>query len=323
MEVAFLAIIWAIFRCTLCKDSSTVSGDVVNFAVGTDNLFVLTNSQLHQMRLDLNSDFTEKEISNKVEILVPFVSNNTVIICGILCEILDIQNISRTIHKEDVSIGSYPNVAFIIGHGDNKYLLVGRDNQGQETKYHHALVTMWNTNDTQVGGVFSKTDNHGNPAAGIQNVDGADVRFVDGFRITALSHVYLLANVKNGNELKVKVLNFDNTHTEDQKDITKASKFKTLQGAVLQCCEGGKSWMLLSSAVITSESPILWAGVFQDQTNDTAVAIFDISRSHTGKVSDFCINTERCNKGEVRKWLSNIHEINCNRCLLVVLVKDR
>lgn len=315
MEVASLAIILAICRYALCEDSYAVSGDVVNFAVGMDSLFVLTNSRLHQIRLDLNSDFSEKQISNattsnKVEILVPFISNNTVIVCGSMCEILDIHSISTMIHKEDVSIGSYPNVAFITGHGDNKYLLVGRNEQKVHTAYDGALVTLRNTNDSQVGGIFSRMDRGGSgPSAGIQNIDGTEVRFVDGFHITASSHVYLLANVKNGNELKVKVLNFDNTHTKDPKVYTKASKFETLQGAVLQCCEDDKSWMLLSSAVITGESPILWAGVFQDQTNpgDTAVAIFNISRSHTAKISDFCTNTgEKCDKGKVSKWLSII-----------------
>ncbi|KAL2102560.1 hypothetical protein ACEWY4_001728 [Coilia grayii] len=75
----------------------------------------------------------------------------------------------------------------------------------------------------------------------------------------------------------------------------KEKTFETLQGAVLQCYEKGE-WMLLSSAVIPGESPVLWAGVFQDKNDpvDSVVAIFDISRTHTGKVSGFCTNRDSC-----------------------------
>ncbi|XP_076152992.1 plexin-C1 isoform X2 [Alosa pseudoharengus] len=292
MEITFLAVFLAVCRYALCKESHNFDGDVVNFAVGVDKLFVLTDTQLHQMRLDLNPE-TRKEISNgttsnKVVTLVPFISNGSVITCGSYdcgyCEVLDMNDISKTIHKESITIGAYPNIAAIVSYGHNKYLLVG---ENEKTKCDSdALVTLRNTKEGQFGGIFSKTDkNHQTPAS-IHNIPGSEVEFVDGFQIAASSQVYLLLNEMKASESKVKLFSLD-------KENSKADTFKTLQGAVLQYCEGDKSWKLLSSAVIPGESPmILWAGVFQDKTNPghTAVAIFDISRSRTAPVSGFCIN---------------------------------
>ena len=105
-------------------------------------------------------------------------------------------------------------------------------------------------------------------------------------------------NVKNGFESKVKLLRLNNRDT-------KGETFRTLQGAALQCCEGNESWELLSSALIPGGSQVLWAGVFQDNPGDAAVAIFDISPSQTGPVSGFCFNKDECNvedKRQVRKY---------------------
>ncbi|XP_031439218.2 plexin-C1-like [Clupea harengus] len=101
-------------------------------------------------------------------------------------------------------------------------------------------------------------------------------------------------NVKNRFESKVKLLTLDNRNS-------KGETFKTLQGAALQCCDGNESWMLLSSALIPGESQVLWAGVFQDNTGDAAVAIFDISPSQTGPVSGFCFNKDECNEEDKRQ----------------------
>ncbi|XP_062374795.1 plexin-C1-like [Sardina pilchardus] len=286
--------------CAHCKESHTFVGNIVNFAVGVDKLFVLTDTQLHQTRLDLNPE-TRKVISNattsnQIEILLPFISNSTVITCGTYnngyCEVLDINNISKTIHKEGINIGTYPNIAVIIGHGDNKYLLVGRKFKSSD----NALVTLRDTRDKELhGGIFSKTDGSARPilTSGIQNIRATEVEFVDGFQHNASSHVCLFFNEKRGSKSTVKVLSLDSKYIKDGK-YTKAGTFTTLQGAVLQCCESdvGRQWNLLSSALIPGELPILWAGVFQVETNpgETVVAVFDISRARTAPVSGFCIN---------------------------------
>ncbi|XP_076152362.1 plexin-C1-like isoform X2 [Alosa pseudoharengus] len=300
MEVTLLAVVLAVCRCALCKEAHIFDGDVVNFAVGVDKLYVLTDTQLHQMRLDLSPE-TRKEISNattsnKVELLVTFVYNGTVITCGShntgYCEVLDSYNISKTIHKEGISIGAYPHIAVLIGHEEDTYLLVGKNIEKSSGVDADALVTLRDTEDGQFGGIFSKSDLHASPSSSIQNIPGTEIEFVDGFQHTASSHVYLLLNEKRGSKLTVKLLSLDSKYTEKDGKYTKAGTFKTLQGAILQCCEGDvvRPWKLLSSAVIPGESPILWAGVFQMNVGDTVVAIFDISRSRTAPVSGFCIN---------------------------------
>ncbi|XP_041934139.1 plexin-C1 [Alosa sapidissima] len=300
MEFTLLAVVLAVCRCALCIEAHIFDGDVVNFAVGVDKLYVLTDTQLHQMRLDLSPE-TRKEISNattsnKVELLVPFVYNGTVITCGShntgYCEVLDSYNISKTIHKEGIGIGAYPNIAVLIGHEEDTYLLLGKNIEKSSGGDADALVTLRDTKDGQFGGIFSKSDLHASPSSSIQNIPGTEIEFVDGFQHTASSHVYLLLNEKRGSKFTVKLLSLDSKYTEKDGKYTKAGTFTTLQGAILQCCEGDvvRPWKLLSSAVIPGESAILWAGVFQMNVGDTVVAIFDISRSRTAPVSGFCIN---------------------------------
>ncbi|XP_062374495.1 plexin-C1-like [Sardina pilchardus] len=308
MNATCLAVILVVCKYALCKESHVFDGDVVNFAVGVDTLFVLTDTQLHQMRLDLNLE-TRKEISNatisnKLEVLVPFVYNGTLITCGSYdcgyCEILDINNISKTIHKETIGFGAYPSIAVIIGHGDDKYLLVGKN--VDKSKYDFSdSVTLRNTRDGQIGGIFSKTDVHGTPFASIQHISETEVEFVDCFQHIASSQVCLFLNERRGSNSTVKLLSLDSNFTKNG-EYTKEDIFTTLQGAVLQCSESdaGRQWKLLSSAVIPGESPALWAGVFQVETNpgETVVAMFDISRKRTGYVSGFCITGGECQEQE-------------------------
>lgn len=288
MEATLLAFLLIVTRYVFCKELQTFDGDVANFAVGFNKLFVLTDKKLYQMRLDLGLEM-QKDLSNvtayyKVLTLVPFISNGTLIICGShdcgYCEVLDINNISKTIQRESMGIG-YPNKAFIIGYGEGKYLLVGKN--GKSKCDIDELITLRNTEDKQ-GGIFSRRDFQLSFPS-IQGVSDREVEFVDGFQPTASSEVYLLFNEKKGSESKVKVLSLDGKQS-------KAATFQTLQGAVLQCRDSHMSWVCLSSALIPGASPILWTGVFQDARNqgETVVAIFDISRSRTAKVSGFCIN---------------------------------
>ncbi|XP_062373564.1 plexin-C1 [Sardina pilchardus] len=309
MEITFLAVLLSVCRYAICKDSNVFNEDVFDFAVGVDKLFVLTDTQLHQVTVDLKPE-TRKEISNatasnKVRTLVPFISNGSVITCGSYdigyCEVLDINDISKTKHRESIAIGAYPNIAAIVGHRDDKYVLVGRN---EKTKWgSDALVTLRNTKDGQYGGIFSKKS-PGFVEACIHNIPEIEVEFVDGFQIAASPQVYLLLNEKNVSlsESKVKLLSL-------VMENTKSKTFTTLQGAILQCCVGDKPWKLLSSAVVPGGSPILWAGVFQNETNprETVVAIFDISRSHTAPVSGFCINKgDSCDSKDVVQSIDKV-----------------
>ncbi|KAL2102552.1 hypothetical protein ACEWY4_001720 [Coilia grayii] len=295
MGTAFVLFYLAICRYTFCEEThlSSVDGDIVDFAFGTDNLFLQTDTWLYQMRFDFSLDISNATIYNTMVTLVPFISNGTLIICGshekAYCEVLDINDISKSIYMKEISIGSFPNVAFIIGRESDKYLLVAK--KESQTHPSDTLVTLRSTNDLQYGKIFSKSGYQ--VTAGIQPKDTV-VQVIDGFQLTESPHVCLLVNVMDGSESRVKLLSLDSSMTKPVK-TQKEKTFETLQGAVLQCYEKGE-WMLLSSAVIPGESPVLWAGVFQDKNNpvDSVVAIFDISRTHTGKVSGFCTNRDSC-----------------------------
>lgn len=300
MEATLLAFLLTVNIYVFSKESQIFDGDVVNFIVGFDKLFVLTDTQLHQLRLDLEleiqRDMSNATSYNEVVTLVPFTSNGTLVICGShhcgYCEVLDINNISKTIQMESTGIG-YPNIAFIIGHGKDKYLLVGQKVGKTKCGIDDELITLWNTEDEQ-GGIFSSIDHKLGPAS-IRGVSNSEVEFVDGFQPTASSQVFLLLNEK-GPESKVKLLSLHSKRS-------KADTFRTLQGAVLQCCESGGPWVLLSSALIPGTPPLLWTGVFRDTGNPggTVVAIFDISLSRTGSVSGFCVNRGCSSNDEVKK----------------------
>ena len=126
MGAALLAFLLVACRYALCKETHVFDGEIVNLAVGIDKLFVLTDkpTELHQMTLSLTLEML-KQISNSaannVVTLLPFTSNGTLLTCGSLpgdscgyCEVLDLNNISRRIHRERFTIGSYSNIAFLL-----------------------------------------------------------------------------------------------------------------------------------------------------------------------------------------------------------------
>lgn len=253
MEIVLLTILGLASRYVVCAEIETqlFENDVLDFIVDNEKLFVLTNTKLHYMGLDLSlqmfKETSNATTSNKVVTLLPFLANGTLIICGErdcgCCEVLDINNISRTIHEESIGIGAYPNVARIISNGEDKYLLVGKNGRKSECES-DALVTLRDTKDGQSsGGIFSAIDTRGMSSPSVQNIIDTEVEFVDGFQSNASPHFYLLLN-ERGSDFKVRLLSLENKPS-------KSETFKTLQGAVLQCCEGVTSWMLLSSAVIS------------------------------------------------------------------------
>ncbi|XP_063073809.1 plexin-C1-like [Engraulis encrasicolus] len=273
------------------------NGDIVDFAFGINKLFVQTNTWIYQLSLDLILEMSNETNYNAMGTLVPFLSNRTLIVCGSshynpYCNVLDINDISKRIHMEEISIGSNPNVAFIIGHHSEKFLLVAVKNSIDSGA--DAWVTLRSTSNAQPGGIFSRSERNG--MAAIQPIEGTAVQVVDGFELTASLEVFLFVNVMSGSVSSVKLLSLDSSKTQYRLSA-KRETFKTLQGAVLQCY-AGESWILLSSAVIPGDSPVLWTGVFQSEKNplDSVVAIFNISRSLTGKVTGFCTKTERCDK---------------------------
>uniref|UniRef100_A0AAR2L0U7 PSI domain-containing protein n=1 Tax=Pygocentrus nattereri TaxID=42514 RepID=A0AAR2L0U7_PYGNA len=284
----------------------SVNGEIRNFAVGNGKVFVVTDSQLLQMRLDLveekHKDIQNHRHQNRVNILLPFDANKTLITCGTsdcgYCELLDINDISRSLYREDVTVGPSVNkssVSFIVDfdEGTEKYMLVAREKVPDDCGSDEG-VFLHNTLESQTGGIFSKA---GNEPTEARISPQSDAEWIDGFQSSPPSHSFLLVNVKSRTGPAVVVLRMKNSRRKT--DMT-----KSLEGAVLQCCDDKERKKLLSSSVVLSSgSPLLWAGIFTAQEpNDpqkTALAIYDLSQIRDRVPSYFsCTPTCRAHKGE-------------------------
>ncbi|XP_067248110.1 plexin-C1-like [Chanodichthys erythropterus] len=296
MMRGYLLGILVLLKHCICGDDVNFDGDIKDFVVGKSKLFVLTDHRLHQMRLDLSEekrkDINNATHQNRVNILVPFDDNDTLITCGTLtngyCEVLDLSDITNSIYYESgIFVGPRQNkksVAFIAGPSTGKYLLVGKkDDDGK----HSPVVNLWNTLQSQFGGIFSIIDK--TSTSFIQST-ASDVEFVDGFQRVSPSESYLFLNAKIDLESKVLVLWMDSS-TDKKTDI-----FKSLQAATIQCCNDKARPVLVASTVIPSVNGVIWAGVFsaQNQTDpeNTALALYDISTVQ-GKVKGFCTVGDR------------------------------
>ncbi|XP_073694102.1 plexin-C1-like [Garra rufa] len=288
MRGYILGILVLFWKYCICSDVVNFDSDIKDFVVGNSTLFVLTDHRLHQMRHDLYEE-KRKDIT-RVNILVPFDANGTLITCGTFnnghCEVLDINDITNSIYYEsDILVGPQQNeksVAFIAG----RYLLVGKkdnDAESQDTTY--SVVTLWNTLQSQPGGIFSKTA--GGSEAIIQSTV-RDVEFVDGFQRVSPSESYLFLNAKTDYE-KVLVLWMNSSKGK------KIEILKSLQAATIRCCSDKVRPVLIASTIIPSANNVIWAGVFsaqnqQDPENST-LALYDISNIQ-GRVKGFCPNGE-------------------------------
>ncbi|KAF4114321.1 hypothetical protein G5714_004544 [Onychostoma macrolepis] len=275
----------------ICDDVVNFDGDIKDFVVANSTLFVLTDHRLHQMRYDLyeekRKDITDAPHHNRVNILVPFDANGTLITCGTFedgyCEILDINDITNSIYYENnILVGPQQNeksVAFIAG----MYLLVGKkddDPKPQDTRY--SVVSLWNTLQSQPGGTFSRAA-EGSDAI-IQSTV-RDVQFVDGFQRVSPSESYLFLNAKTDSERKVLVLWMNSSK------VKKIDIIKSLQAATIRCCGDKVRPVLVASTVIPSVNGVIWAGVFsaqnQQDPENSALALYDISHVR-GRVKGFC-----------------------------------
>ncbi len=286
-------------------DVLNFDSDIKDFVVGNSKLFVLTDHRLHQMRHDLHEekrkDITNATYHNRVNILVPFDANGTLITCGTFedgyCEVLDINDITNSIHYESkILLGLRQNeksVAFISG----RYLLVGKkdeDAKPQDTIF--SVVTLRNTLHSQPAGIFSKTAEISD--AIIQSTV-RDVEFVEGFQRVSPSESYLFLNSETDSERKVLVL-WMNTSKEKKLDI-----IKSLKAVRIRCCSDKVRPVLVASTVIPSDNGVIWAGVFsaqnQQDPGNSALALYDISHVQ-GQVKGICANGEKPCGSEVGNY---------------------
>ncbi|XP_077090421.1 plexin-C1 [Siphateles boraxobius] len=280
----------------ICGDVVNFDGDIKDFVVGKSKLFVLTDHRLHQMRLDLSEE-KRKDITNathqyRVNILVPFDDNDTLITCGTFrdgyCEVLDLNDITKSIYDQSISVGPKQNdksVAFIAGPSTDRYLLVGKKDEETKPQDPYPVVKLWNTLQSQIGGIFNIEEGS---TPSIQST-ARDVEFVDGFQ--RVSSLYLFLNAQTDSGRKVQVLWMDSNKRK------KTELFESLQSATIECCNDKARPVLVASTVIPSGNGVIWAGVFsaQDQQDpeNTALALYDISAVR-GRVKGFCNTGEKC-----------------------------
>ncbi|XP_034529926.1 plexin-C1 isoform X2 [Notolabrus celidotus] len=236
-----------------------------------------------------------------VNVLLPLVADENLITCGVFdsgcgyCEVLDLKNVSNVLYKEHIQVGSLwrssASVSFLVNvetrTRTETYILAAvqqdRDKPSKAScpPVSHA-VQLYNTNDKQMGQIFSFNTNEKVP--GIQSV--GDVEFVDGFQINSI--IYLFSNLPSGDQNnKVRLL-----WLKDEK--YKPQTLKSLRGATLSVSDGGRGCRLIASSVIPGGPPMLWIGVFSvdgGQTN-TELVLFDISPDLSGGTDtdpDFCV----------------------------------
>uniref|UniRef100_A0AAY4EP17 Sema domain-containing protein n=1 Tax=Denticeps clupeoides TaxID=299321 RepID=A0AAY4EP17_9TELE len=301
MASTSLGFLLVLCTCGLCEDRViTLDGDVENFVVGSNKVFVLSDSRLHQLTLDLalekSRSVSNETFTNTVNILVPFESNKTLVVCGSwsigYCEVLDISDISTLLYWESIPAGVSPGVSLVVEIGNGKYLLVGRSKVAKEHSSDALSVSLRNTLHTQKGDIFSSLGPNMTP--GIESVSDGDFDFVDGFQLEPRGSIYLFLNIKG----RVQMLLL---HSKNGK----AETFRSLQGAVLECYKN-QNQSLVSSAFIPGGSVVRWAGIFSpcNSSGDTVLAVFNIDGSQAGAVSDVCINGQPCKKSTTDKTLT-------------------
>ncbi|XP_029969065.1 plexin-C1-like [Salarias fasciatus] len=295
---------------SLCLEEDTsflLDGDIRHLAVDSNTVYIATEEKLYQLNHDLTPvhSLTLRGVLNpdtedfyrvpaaagwnatfRVNILLPFEKNQSVISCGVIdgacgyCEILDLNNISNILHKENFQVGpakrSSASVAFLVTLKKNQprsdsYILtaIQQDMSGEEKcPSDSGTVNLHNTEDTSTGGIFSTNEMSGQQT--IQSKGNMD--FVDGFQINSI--IYLLANEPSGAENnRVRLFWF-----EDK--LKKRETLESLRGATLS--DGGSR--LLASSVVPGGQR-LWSGVFSvdgGQTN-TQLLLFDISPDLSGE----------------------------------------
>ena len=292
----------------------TLDGYIRDFAVGNSSLYALTDDYLYKVSHNL-AEITQKisqrgilsrpdgkferstesspvwKATYRVNLLVPFIKNNTLITCGSIkcgyCEVLDINDISKSVHYEHLEVS--PNgsaIGFVVDIKTKSTLetyifaasMLSTNTECPDAEY---VVTLRNTNDRQTGGIFSDIDQDQSPAR--ITTEDRSFNFVDGFQND--KYIYLFRNHRKGS-LSVQLIWLE-------VKTNKKDTLGSLQGATLQCCADREHPQLLSSSLITGGPPVLWAGVFtRNVTSDpvnTVLAIYDISPS-TGPDPVFCSN---------------------------------
>ncbi|XP_035985881.1 uncharacterized protein LOC118559316 [Fundulus heteroclitus] len=311
--LGLLCSIWAEPAQSLEEDGGfSFEGDLRLLTVSNDSVYIATEEKLYQLSHDLvlihsltqrgilknpyqenSQEFYRVSMNGAwdktftVNVLLPFVNNDTLISCGAteqncgFCEVLDLKNISKVLHKEPVQVGPLRSisgsVSFLVDVKDSlqtqTYILTAMENHTKTEKKTDncpsdlGMINLHNTNYKQDGDIFSFSGRSPPPRITAE----ADVEFVDGFQIN--STVYLFSNVASGNKPNKVCLVWLQAKTR------KSETLKSLHGAPLRTSDGGEGSKLLASSVIPDGQQVLWSGVFSldGGATNTELLLFDIS----------------------------------------------
>lgn len=314
--LALLSVLWGEPGLCLEEDGGfTFDGDIRQFAMIANTLYIATEERLYQLSHDLTllnsltqrgivktgnqqddvqfyrvSDTAEWNATFSINVLLPFTRNASLISCGVTeddcghCEILDLKNISKLLYREHIQVGplksSSGSVSFLVDVKEKKetYILTAIQKNGTvETRCpcDSKTINLHNTDNKQGGGIFSLTDG----ASGTHGIKSkGDVEFVDGFQIN--STIYLFSNVLSAQTNRVRLIWLKG-------EKSKPDTVKSLRVATLSVSDGESS-RLVASSVMPGEQPVLWSGVFSVDggDTDTKLMVFDIS-------PDYSRNTDR------------------------------
>ncbi|XP_023807906.1 plexin-C1 isoform X2 [Oryzias latipes] len=298
--------LWAEPAVSLEEDTTfTLEGKVRHLAVAPDGVYIATEEKLYQLSHNLTPlhcptlrglsggegqgdaslhCVSERELwkSNfTVNVLLPFVANKTLLICGVTekkprgyCEVLDLKNISKVLHSEDIQVGplmqSDASISLLVELEKNPpqketYILtaIQQDPNKPSTRSDAKTINLQNTLEAQDGGIFSLTEDQ--TFTPVIESKGT-VEFVDGFQINQT--IYILSNVDKN---KVRLLWLKASKSKEE-------TLESLEAATLNI-SGWDGSRLLASSVVPGGERVLWSGVFcvdRGQTN-TQLVLFDIS----------------------------------------------
>lgn len=307
MLVPLFAVLARPAPCQEVNDRYDFGQDIRQFAVEAGHVYVATDGGLHQLRHNLTlhqrvslsgvwsgSDVFERvseanhlELTTfRVHVLLPFVSNRTLITCGIVdkdhdyCEIRNLLDISQVVYWEQIPVGpqwrSSASVAFVVNvrekdDSTETYIMTAVEHRKQrvsDPSGHTNTLVLLNTNDNQTGRIFSNLDHLTN--AVVDYAGSRYVEFVDGFQIGAV--IYFILYQHNTTK-EARLLWFEGNEG-------KGDSLKNIWGGILVPSDAGKNaTQVVASSLVPGFTPVLWVGVFAvdgEETN-TQLVLFDIS----------------------------------------------
>ncbi|XP_073337248.1 plexin-C1-like [Pagrus major] len=343
-------------RCLAEGGGFDFNGDIRQYAVATNTVYIATEETLYQLNHDLTlvrsvtqrgtikigerldeaqfqrvSETDKWNTTFRVNVLLPFVEIDTLISCGVLdrgcgfCELLDLEDISKVLYREPFPVGPQRrNSSASVG------FLVNVEKTPTETEtYILTAIQAYKEKPDKVNCPLSETVNlhntNNNQKGGIFSLSGDgqgsidvkdNVEFVDGFQLGFI--IYLFSNLPSSDKSnKVRLIWLEGK-------ISKGQTVKSLRGATLSISEGGEGSRLEASSVIPGGPPVLWSGVFSvdgGRTN-TELVLFDISPDLTGGTDKdpFCTKQE-CTQPKTLKLKKVLFRQNYMTSVLAVRQK--